>query len=104
MALLTCASWAAPIHQQIEESPLMYLRLPILWDRIELNTMQEKNLSSARLNGVTKPGKHGNAIREVVAQLKGSIEFIALPPRNRFLPMPGLALRAKYSGASKRDG
>lgn len=99
LALCQVAAWAAPIHQQVAESPLMYMRIPVLWDRPELNQMQEKNLSSAIMNVLTEPGKQGNAVREVVAQLKGSIEFLALPPSNRFLPVPGLALRASYTGS-----
>ena len=58
--LLLLSSWAwsfAPIHRQVAETPLMYLRLPILWDRPELSDMQQDKLASVLLESLTKPGK-----------------------------------------------
>jgi len=84
---------------QVKVSPLMYLRLPILWDRDELNELQIQNLKTSLLESITKPGKSGHAVRQFIGQLKGSLEFIALPPKNRFLPTPGLAIRSQFMGA-----
>ena len=101
LLVLQLFGWSAstPLHMQVKASPLMYLRLPIVWDREELNTLQEQNLKTALLESMTKPGKSGHAIRQFVGQLKGSLEFIALPPKNRFLPTPGLALRSQFMGS-----
>jgi len=102
--LLLSSSWAwsfTPIHRQVAESPLLYLRCPILWDRPELSDLQQDKLAMVLLESLTKPGKTGHAMRELVGSLKGQFEFIALPPENRFLPMPGLALRVGFKGSQE---
>ena len=99
LLLLKSSLWSfTPLHQEVAESPLLYLRLPVLWDRAELAKPQKEQLTTALLQALTKPGKAGFAQRQVLAMLKGSLEILALPPENRFLPAPGLALRAKFYG------
>lgn len=98
--LLQFYVWSfSPIHQEVDQTPLMYLRLPILWDRPELLETQKTHLTTALLQALTKPGKAGYAQRQIMSSLNGAIEVMALPPENKFLPMPGLALRASFSGS-----
>jgi hypothetical protein len=100
LLLVHLHAWSfTPIHQEVQDSPLLYLRVPILWDRPELSQTQKTHLTTALLQSLTKPGKAGYAQRQALSLLKGSIEVMALPPENKFLPMPGLALRASFSGS-----
>ena len=87
----------AVLHQYIKESPLLYARIPFSWQNNQIfSKSQNEKVSTGVLRALTKPGKLGQAIRQILNASQNGIEFMAIGKKE--WPIPGLILSGKYSG------
>lgn len=99
--LQSAPSWK-PLTDQTSKKPLAYLRSPLPWQGL---LGEEKLLSAwkaALLDKVIPKTVLGKASREVLMRVQSSMEFLVLPPANRFLPIPSMVVSMDMSGGDER--
>ena len=86
------------LHQYIDDSPLVYARVPFSWDNNKIfNENQNQKVIDAVLRNVTKPGNLGQSLRGVLGSLRGQMEFMVVPNQifKKDWPIPSYVLRGK---------
>lgn len=93
--------WASDValHQYVKEKPLLYKRIPLVWDRSDVFTeIQTEKIVQGILTPLTKPNKHGIAIRNFSRSLKHKLEFMVIEPGSTMIPIPGMAIAGHFKG------
>jgi hypothetical protein len=89
------------LHQYIEESPLVYARVPLSWQKNQIfSPLQNQKLTESILRATTKPGKLGYALRMVLSSMRDELEFMMIGRKE--WPIPGLILRGKIEANGEK--